>query len=75
MLLIFGIDLSKKDGFDKLKAYIEMAEDGSTVSAMLREIEEEIEHARLRGLIRNRIVLENVLELVHNYSVARELLG
>ncbi len=73
MLTIFGIDLSQDDGFEKLQAYINLAESGSAVSEMLREIQAEIEHARLTGLVRNRIVLENVMELVHNYAVSRGL--
>ena len=71
MLVIFGIDLSQDDGFEKLKNYIDLAEGGSAVSDMLAEIQNEVEHARLTGLVRNQIVLETVLELVHNYAVSR----
>ena len=73
MLVIFGIDLSQEDGFERLKEYIELAEGGSVISEILKEISEEINHARIRGMVRNKLVLENVLELVHNYAVSRDL--
>lgn len=70
MLMLANINLMEEGGLSKLDALIRT---GQGQIALIKEIQDEIRHAELLGLVRNKVVLQAVLSHVHNIALSGRL--
>lgn len=70
MLMLANINLMEEGGLVELDALIRAGKDQIS---LIKEIRDEIRHAELLGLVRNKIILQTVLSHVRDIALSGRL--